>query len=244
MNVRSLPNCVLTDGDIEDVVMAIRAIDHKSAWDRVLEVGRLIFDGILAGNEAEWRSRRSQKNVSLRKLVQHPLCPFKKSALCSAVNIHLFMKTEPSARRMTGITPTHVAQTLTMKPPHALELLGKASAAGWSARELGQAVRNQRKAAGERRGRPVSSTDRKAEVVGRRALAALREMHERLAVCKSIGDETLRGVEATLREIEDLTTCIHSLPIVTRRSGFILMAKIKQSGEPGAVPALAAGQPT
>ena len=228
------PSLVPSDRDIENVVLAIRAVDHKSAWERTLEVGRLVFEVIVDGNEEEWRSRRSQKNVSLRKLVQHAMCPFKKSSLCSAVNIHLFVKAEPSVRRMPGITPTHVAQALTLERPRALALLSKAGEAGWSARELGQTVRSLRKEAGERRGRPVSSTDRKAEVAGRRATAALREMRERLAACKSINDDGLRAVHATLQELSDLVASIYETPPLNRPSGLILMAKVVRADEAGA----------
>jgi len=228
------PSTIPSDRDIETVVLAIRAVDHKSAWERVLEVGRLVFEDILRSDEEEWRSRRSQKAASLRKLVQHPKCPYKKSALCSAVNIHLFVKAEPSVKRIAGITPTHLAQTLTLERARALALLTEAGEAGWSARELGQTVRLLRKEAGERRGRPVSSTDRKAEVVGRRAVLALREMRDHLTACKAINEESLQAVQMTLQEVTRLVTSIHELPALARRSSLILMAKVVCADEPGA----------
>lgn len=222
---------ILTERDIESVVLAIRAVDHKSAWERVLEVGRLVLDGIIGGSEEEWRSRRSHKHVSLRKLVQHAECPYKKSALCSAVNIHLFVKAEPSVRRLQGITPTHVAQTLTLSHPHALKLLIRAGEVGWSARELGKNVRSLRREAGERRGRPTSSFDRKAEVVGRRAAASLRDMHQHLVACRSIGDDSFRAMQNTLEEVSELVARIHGLPVLARRSSLVVVAQPTQRTE-------------
>jgi hypothetical protein len=233
-NAGRSPSTIPSDHDIEEVVLAIRAVDHKSAWERTLEVGRIVFEVILCGNEEEWRSRRSHKNVSLRKLVQHAKCPFKKSSLCSAVNIHLFVSAEPSVRKLPGITPTHVAQALTLERSRALALLVQAGEAGWSARELGQTVRSLRREAGERRGRPISSTDHKAEVAGRRAVMALAEMRERLNSCKSLGDDALRRVRATLQEVSDLVATIQKAPPLIRPSGVILMAKVVPADDTGA----------
>jgi hypothetical protein len=233
-NARKSPRMAPSDQDLEEVVISIRAVDHKSAWERTLEVGRIVFEVIVGGDEEEWRSRRGRKNVSLRKLVQHAKCPFKKSSLCSAVNIHLLVKAEPSVRRMPGITPTHVAQTLTLERPRALALLLQAGEAGWSARELGQTVRSLRREAGERRGRPISSTDHKAEVAGRRAVAALSEMRERMSSCKSLSDDALRKVRATLQEVSELVVSIQATPPLARPSSLILMTKAMPSDEAGA----------
>jgi hypothetical protein len=235
MNARRSPSTILTERDIESVVLAIRAVDHESAWERVLEIGRLVFEEIIGGSEEEWRSRRSRKSVSLRKLVQHARCPYRKSTLCSAVNVHLLVKAQPSVRSLQGITPTHVTQTLTLSQLQALRLLIMASEAGWSARELGHTVRSLRREAGERRGRPASPIDRRADLVGRRAAASLRDMHNYLAACKSICDESLRAVQVTLEEVSELVARIHDLPVFARRSALMLVTNVAQpAGETGA----------
>lgn len=233
-DVRGWAHHVPSDQDIEGVVFALRAVHHKSAWERVLDAGRVVFERIIGGNEAEWRSHRGRKSVSLRRLVKHAKCPFKKSALCSAVNIYLFVKLEPSVRRMPSITPTHVTQTLSMEPARALELLRKAAHADWSSRELGQRVRELRKAEGERRGRPATSGDKRAGIVAARAARALREMSEQLAGCNSLSEESQRELHRALDELGELVGNVRALPIMTRRSGMMLLTKAVTRAEPEA----------
>lgn len=234
---RSWASTAPNDQDVEALVHALRAVDHASAWERVLEVGKLVFDSLMGGNEAEWRSRRGRKNVSLRKLVQHTKCPFRKSALCSAVNIHLLVVREPSVRSMTGITPTHVAQTVSLEPARALELLRKAAHHEWTSRELGEKVRRLRKEQGERRGRPLAAVDRKARNSGFRAARALSDMREQLLICRSLSDESCRELSFALDELAGLVASIRDLPQLSRRSGVIVMAKVA----PRAVPEAAVG---
>jgi hypothetical protein len=226
-DVRGWVKRVASDEDIEGVVLALRAVHHKSAWERVLDAGRVVFERIVGGNEAEWRSHRGRKSVSLRKLVQHAKCPFKKSA------IYLFVQLEPSVRRMPGITPTHVTQTLSMDAPRALELLRKAANAEWSSRELGQRVRQLRKVEGERRGRPASSEGKRAGIVVARAARALREMREQLASC-NMSEDSLRELHRALDELSELVADVRALPSMARRSGMVLLSKAAPRADPEA----------
>lgn len=226
------PHGVLSDADIERLVDVLRAVNHKSAWDRVLEIGRLVFDGIMGSDEVEWRSRRSRKNVSLRKLVQHPRCPFKKSALCAAVNIYLFAKSTPLVTRMPGVSPTHVALTLGLEPSRVMSLLNAASDGGWSVHELEVEVRSARKEAGERRGRPISPANRKAETMARRAAVALRKMHDHLQACAPADGNSLGALQVVLDEIATLLADTRQLPVFMRGTVCVVpMAKASHRRE-------------
>jgi hypothetical protein len=228
----------LSEGDIHRIVLALRDVDQESAWGRVLEVGRLVFENIVAGDEAAWRSRRGQKDVSLRKLVQHHSCPYKKSALCSAVNVHLFVRAHPQTRRMPGITPTHVVQIFGLKAPDALDLLARAAAVGWSARDLGRQVRVLRKADGERRGRPAAARSAKAETMARRAVKDLQAMREALSSCDAIDDESWKRLHVLLDDISGLVAGAFTTPVISRRPSMVL--PISTTSEPEAPPTMRA----
>ncbi len=144
----------------------------------------------MGGDEAEWRSRRGQKDVSLRKLVQHAACPFRKSTLSSAVNVLLFVRQHPHAPELPGITPTHVVQVLGLTAAEANHLLALASQSSWSARDLGREVRVFRRAQGERRGRPAATESSRAETMGRRASKDLQAMQAILSECSFVDDES------------------------------------------------------
>lgn len=214
---------VLSEEEIECVVLALRRVDQASTWQRVLDVGRLVFDGVVGGNEAEWRSRRGQKDVSLRKLVQHAACPFRKSTLSSAVNVLLFVRQHPHAPELPGITPTHVVQVLGLTPAEANHLLALAAQSSWSARDLGREVRVFRKAQGERRGRPAATESSRAETMGRRAIRDLHAMQAILSECALVDDESRQKLRVLLEEISELTELLSSMSALAPRATSVLL---------------------
>jgi hypothetical protein len=227
---------VLTDACIERVVIELRQLDHRSAWERVLEVGRVVFEGIAQGDRTMWHSRRGQKNISLRKLVQHPRCPFKKTALSNAVGVHLFTKSHPEVRQLASLGPTHVAQVLGMDDADALTLLTRADRGKSSVRDLARNVRLLRREAGERRGRPPAPVGRKAVTLGRRAEAVLRQMRDELSTCDAADDECQRAVRAVLEGVSKVLSDLSKLPAVTGRRSLVLAhtRPLSMVDEPGA----------
>jgi hypothetical protein len=211
-----------SEREIERVVTQLRDIDQRSTWDRVLEVGRVVFDGLVGGNEAEWHSRRGRKNVSLRKLVQHPRCPFRKTALSTAVGVHLFTRDNPGVRRMAGLSPTHVAQVLAVQTDIAMPLLNKAVDGKWSVRELGQHVKLLRREAGERRGRPPASMGRRLVTLGRRAADNLRQLRERLLASATLDEASQDALLTIFEDAGAVLAELSNLPAVTGRPSVVV----------------------
>ena len=211
----------LSDREIDRVVVRLRDIDHRSTWDNVLEVGGVVFEGLVGGDEAEWQSRRGNKNVSLRKLVQHPRCPYKKTALSTAVGVYLFARANPESRR-PGISPTHVAQVLAMPTSGALALLAKADENKWSVRELGHQVKLLRRRAGERRGRPPSTPGHRLVILGRRAAESLRQLKQRLAAAATIDEASQQPLRAVLEEVGAVLAELTSLSALTARPSVVV----------------------
>jgi hypothetical protein len=209
-----------TDPDVDRVVQQLRAIDHESAWTRILEVGRVVFEGLVGGDEVYWRSRRSTKNLSLRRLVEHPACPYKKTALGDAVNVHLFVRRNRAVTNLTTLTPTHVMRAAGLPNDQAIALLRKAADSGWTVRELGAQVQALRRAGAERRGRPRSLTEHRVETLARHAATSLRTMLERLAY-STLDDRHAISLCATLDEVTELVALAREQPLMARRSGIV-----------------------
>jgi hypothetical protein len=220
----------LNDAEIERMVSSLRRIERESAWERMLEVGRLVFQGIVGSNEAAWRSRRGSKEVSLRKLAEHQGCPHKKSTLCSAVNVLLFVVRYPTVRQMTGITPTHVVQVLGLEAEEAYGLLDRASQGAWSARDLARDARSLRKSRGERRGRPLATRYQRAETIGRRVERDLRSLQAMASAGEWADAASNERLQLLLEGISNLALAAMAQATVTSRaSAFLPIAKVEET---------------
>lgn len=175
-----------TDAEVELAVRELALLAHTSQWDRVLAIGKLILSRFFGKDETAWHTRRREKDQSIRKLARHPDCPFEKSALTEAVGVYVLVGQYPELRERIHLTPTHVGRTLSLKPIEAVALLKIADQRRWSVRELAFEAKQLRRAMGERRGRPVSSLDRKAERSGKQALRILARMRLQLTSATSV----------------------------------------------------------
>jgi hypothetical protein len=211
----------LSDSDVERVVGALRAAEHECAWKRILQVGRVVLDA-LGGDEENWRARRDRRDVSLRRLVSHPHCPFKKTALSDAVNVHLFVERNPEVLELAPLSPTQVTRVVGLPNDVALSLLYKSAQNGWSVRDLLLEIRALRKQAGKPRGRPPSSAVQKAEAHVRRALEALRAAREQLG-----SEQRSTAQLAGLEEIQELVADLQGAPIMSRRRPGVVLAIAK-----------------
>jgi len=216
-----------TDADVEFAVRELSEIARASHWDRVMAIGKLILTRFFAKDEAAWHARQRNKDHSIRKLARHPDCPFEKSALTEAVGVYVLVGRYPELRERTRLTPTHVGRTLSLKPAEAVALLKIADQRRWSVRELAFEAKQVRRAMGERRGRPVSSADRKAERSGRHALRIVGRMRLQLAsvsavdpasrerlvsLCKALAQE-LAATQAVLNRQRTLPAGHRSPPL-------------------------------
>jgi hypothetical protein len=200
-----------TDDDLEQVARELQVIVHRSQWDKILAIGKLILSRFFNNNEHAWRERRRNKDRSIRRLAERPDCPFAKSALTEAVGIHVLCSKYPQARGSGRVTPTHVGKTLGLEPQTAIELLQVADSEGWSVRELAAEATKVRKALGERRGRPLSPSARKAESWGRRALVAMDGMLAELSAASTFAPDSRAQLESLCGAIEQKLSAVRIL---------------------------------
>jgi hypothetical protein len=150
---------------IEHVVEELKSIERRSGIDRTLAIGELILTRFFFGNPALWRDRRRNKNNSIRRLANRTDCPFCRSALNEAVAVYVAVADLPCARTFGHISASHIASVLRLEADQRSAILERAEQERWSVRELRQRVVSERRAQGERRGRP--SMDDEARVIAK-----------------------------------------------------------------------------
>jgi hypothetical protein len=173
----------VTEGKlVDDVVAELKEIDRRTGIERTLAIGELILNQFFGGDPTIWRDRRRNKNNSIRRLAEREDCPFCRSALNEAVGVYVAVVGLPCVRTFGHISASHVASVLRLPPPERQGILQEAERRQWSVRELRQRVVAQRRAEGERRGRPARQND----------LRSLEMLRQRLNQI----DETIAEIES------------------------------------------------
>jgi hypothetical protein len=122
-----------------------------------------------------WRERRRNKNNSVRRLAQHPLCPLGRSGLNQAIGIFLAVESLNLDQTFGHIGPSHISSVLHLNPEAQKQWLERARDERWSVRELKEQVTSERRATGERRGRPRSGESATAVTTLRKVVRLLEE---------------------------------------------------------------------
>jgi hypothetical protein len=149
--------------ELDTVVTEMREIDRRAGMDRTLAIGRLVLHRFFGGSVQAWQERRKNKNNSVRRLAQHPMCPLSRSALNQAIGIFVAVQALACDQTFGHIGPSHVAAVLHLRPHSQKHWLQRAERERWGVRELKANVTQQRRATGERRGRPPLEQRGRAE---------------------------------------------------------------------------------
>jgi hypothetical protein len=185
----------------EQVVAALKEIDRRTGIERTLAIGELILNQFFGGDPAAWRDRRRNKNNSIRRLAEREDCPLCKSALNEAVGVYVAVVGLPSVRTSGHITASHVASVLSLPMPERQQMLERAEQERWSVRELRQKVILQRRAEGERRGRPPIRLEDRCVSALRQRVRLVDEAIDEMAKAGALGAAArtaLRGLGVQL----------------------------------------------
>jgi hypothetical protein len=169
----------MKEAQLEALVADLQEVDRRAGWRRVLRIGEIIVKHVYGGDREACRQPK-RRAVSIRRIAQHPNCPFRKSRLAEAVGVYLLCHDMPQIRAYAHVGPSHVAAVLPLEPSRQSALLGRAERDHWSVRRIREEVVTLRRGEGERRGRPrLGATDR-AEQELRRAVLALERAQSKL----------------------------------------------------------------
>jgi CheY-like chemotaxis protein len=124
------------------IVLTINHIQKQAGLAFMLAVGRLIIDSYFDGDLGAWH-QRGQKDVSFRKLAEHPDLNLKATALYYLVGSYeMFMRLglEPSTR----LSPTHLRCCLPLPQADQARLLLRAEAEHWTVEALMERIQEER----------------------------------------------------------------------------------------------------
>jgi hypothetical protein len=121
--------------DIAALVRDLRAIYFVTGIELMLRVGELILERLYGGDVARWKSRE-RKDVSFRKLEQHPDLPFKAAMLSRAVSIYVLSRRRPDLPRLENVSQTHLQEILNLDSQVQDRLLAHVQEEKWSVQRL------------------------------------------------------------------------------------------------------------
>ncbi len=162
----------MKDREIEAVVADLQQVDRQAGWGRVLRIGEIIITRLYGGDREACRQPK-RRAISIRRIAEHPSCPFRKSRLAEAIGVYLLCEDMPRIRTFGHVGPSHVAAVLSLPADRRAELLERAEGEQWTVRRLREEVVELHRLAGERRGRPRRNSGDPAEQEIRTAVLAL-----------------------------------------------------------------------
>jgi hypothetical protein len=127
-----------TDTKVERVVRQLNAICKTATFHFALSVGKLIVDSFYSGDLAAWRSR-GMKNVSFRRLANHPDLPMSATALYRSTAIYEVCQ-RAGASEWKHLSTSHVRLVLPLAPNQQVRLLRQAEADGWPVQRLQEEI--------------------------------------------------------------------------------------------------------
>jgi hypothetical protein len=167
---------VSPDAVVEVLVRRLNGICRKVTLEFALTVGKTVIDDIYGGDICAWRSRDPTKEISVRKLVRHPLLPMSPGALYRSIAIYELCE-RIDVHAWKHISSSHLRLVLPLPEPEQVRLLHLAEANKWSVRRLDEEVGAMPRSTATLRGGPKRRSIMR--LAARRAVKAL----ERLAEC-------------------------------------------------------------
>lgn len=128
-------------GSIEGVVVRINALQRASLLHFLLNVGRIVVDGLYGGDVTRWR-QAGAGDVSFRQLADHPELDVNLAGLSRAIRVlelHERLRrdgVEGGVASLTRLSPSHFYAVLGLPYEAQVNLLTEADAARWTTRRL------------------------------------------------------------------------------------------------------------
>jgi hypothetical protein len=222
---------------VDEVVTRLREVERSAGWGKVNAIAEILIQGAFGGNLDACRQPYRRAN-SLRRIANHPACPYRKTRLAEAVAVYVACDEAPFVRTCRHLGPSHVAAVLPLGQDERVELLRRAEADRLSVRQLRSVVVARRRARGERRGRPAADPGANATAAVEGVLSALRKVHDCLEQSTTLAEDEAAELAARLEAIAHLLDDTRQLaheralgaspasdvaPILDRRSASVRM---------------------
>jgi|GEM_PF-6014180 len=213
-----------SDEQLVDVAGRIREIMRHNGLARTLAIGHLMLERFYGGDEKLWRCRRAKKSNSIRRLAARPDCPVGKSTLNEAVGVYVAARQLPFVACAQHIGAGHVAAVLRLDHAGREYWLQRAEREKLSVRELRALLVDDRRANGERRGRPAL---KQLERLSTRVRGAMRLVQVEIATAllhhRDSGDDCDRlGMDLLCAQLTELQIACEQ--VLSRQRSSLLVA--------------------
>ena len=148
------------DTVIEAVVQTLRAMQEGATLQFALAVGQLVTERFFDGDIQKLRSH-GPKDVSLRRLAEHPDLPFSASTLTRAVGVYELVDRLGGVEAIKRLSYSHLRAVLGVPEKQQVRLLDKAAKDAWPVAQL-EAEAQKHRREGRGGGRPPLPTFIKA----------------------------------------------------------------------------------
>lgn len=198
--VAELVPAVVSDTVIEAVVQTLRAMQDAATLQFALAVGRLVTDRFFDGDIQKLRSH-SPKDVSLRRLAEHPDLPFSASTLTRAVGVYELVDRLGGIENVKRLSYSHLRVVLGVPEKQQVRLLDKAAKDAWPVAQLEVEAQKHRRE-GRGGGRPPVPTFIKALHAWRRIAGGdgVLEVHE--AVVEKLNSDDVAALRQAVVEMQ------------------------------------------
>jgi hypothetical protein len=126
------------DIDVEKIVRQLNAMCKNATFDFAMSVGKLIVDNFYGGDIAAWRNR-GPKDISFRKLANHPDLPMSAAALYRSTAIYELCQ-RVGASNWKHISTSHCRLVLPLPMGQQTRLLERAETNHWTVQRLREEI--------------------------------------------------------------------------------------------------------
>jgi hypothetical protein len=183
---------------MEMIVTQLRRVVRTANLEFALRIGAIITHHFFHGDIDRWRAR-GLKNISFRRLAQHPRLPMSAGALCRCVAMFELCERLNVPSRWEHLGVSHIRLVLGLAPTTQERLLSLANHEKWTVRALSQAVLRERAGHASRGGRRPEQPIARSLTSVRKCLEAHRDL---LGQIKEPSPEDIRRSRALLGEIQ------------------------------------------
>jgi hypothetical protein len=203
-------------GEVINIVVAqLKRVTRCATLEFSLRVGAIIIHHFYDGDTSAWRSRGA-KNLSFRRLAQHPELPLSAGSLYRCVALFELCDRLKAPSRWEHLGASHLRLVLGLTPDVQVRVLTAANEHRWTVRMLQDAVSREKGVRASRGGRRAEPAVAKSLRMVRKCLDANRNVLEEFGMAGSVLE--VEEGERLLEEIRDsLESFSQSIHLALRR---------------------------
>jgi len=217
----------VTKSAIDGLVADLHRLGRHAGVDLAYQIGERVVS-VVFGGDAALAHRRGPKSVAFTKLVERDDLPFGASTISRSIGVYEILLRRPELRATESFSLGHFQAVLSLTAGEQDAFLAKAEKKDWTAEDLGAAVRKQKQAEGDGRGRPALAPHVKSLRKLQRLVEG-DELEETDSFVDELDADDLDEVEKTAEELR--AWCEKVIESVGRRKNVLEGEGVEKSAD-------------